>query len=60
MTNKKYEAKGISVQTVLNTWSGTLKNELSLPDNWIKLSGVLVGIRPFEQPWWQRQQAEPP
>jgi ribonuclease HI len=60
MTNKKYEAKGISVQTVLNTWSGTLKNEYSLPDNWIKLSGVLVGIRPFEQPWWQRQQAEPP
>jgi ribonuclease HI len=58
MTNKRYETKAISTQTVLHTWSGTLKNELSLPDNWINYSGVLVGIRPPEQPWWQP--AEPP
>ena len=60
MTNKRYETKAISFQTVLCTWSGTLQDELSLPDNWINYSGVLVGIRPPEQPWWQRQLAEPP
>jgi len=58
MTNKRYETKAISFQTVLCTWSGTLQDELSLPDNWINYSGVLVGIKPPEQPWWQP--AEPP
>jgi ribonuclease HI len=58
MTNKKYETKAISTKTVLHTWSGTLQNESSLPDNWINYSGVLVGIRPPEQLWWQP--AEPP
>jgi ribonuclease HI len=58
MTNKKYETKAISAKTVLNTWSGTLPNELSLPDNWINLPGVLVGIGPSEQPWWR--QTKPP
>jgi hypothetical protein len=57
MTNKKYETKAILAKTVLYTWSGTLQNELSLPENWINCSGVLVGIRPSEQPWWH--QAEP-
>jgi len=54
MTNKKYETKAISAKTVLYTWSGTLQNESSLPENWINCSGVLVGIRPSEQPGWQR------
>ncbi|KAK7028713.1 hypothetical protein R3P38DRAFT_3394715 [Favolaschia claudopus] len=31
---------------VLETWSGVLLNEDSLPDNWINERGVLVGIRP--------------
>ncbi|KAJ7256733.1 hypothetical protein C8J57DRAFT_1074830, partial [Mycena rebaudengoi] len=31
---------------VLNTWSGVLLDEDSLPDNWINSKGVLVGIRP--------------
>ncbi|KAF8207351.1 hypothetical protein K438DRAFT_1575714 [Mycena galopus ATCC 62051] len=31
-------------QTVLNTWSGTLWDEDSLPDDWIKSDRVLVGI----------------
>jgi hypothetical protein len=57
MTNKKYERKAISAKTVLCTWSGTLQNESLLPENWINCSGVLVGIGPPEQPWWQR---EPP
>ena len=58
MTNKKYETKAISAQTVLSTWSGTLHDELSLPDDWINLPGVLVGIRPSERLWWWR--VEPP
>ena len=52
MTNKRYETKAISVQTVLHTWSGTLQHELSLLDNWINYFVVLVGIKPPEQPWW--------
>ncbi|KAJ7724824.1 hypothetical protein DFH07DRAFT_871826 [Mycena maculata] len=31
---------------VLETWSGTLLDEDSLPDDWIKSEGVLVGIWP--------------
>ena len=53
MTNKRYETKAISTKIVLCTWSGTLQNELSLPENWINCSGVLVGIKPSEWPWWQ-------
>ncbi|KAJ7237239.1 hypothetical protein C8J57DRAFT_1087743 [Mycena rebaudengoi] len=33
-------------QLVLNTWSGVLLDEDSLPDNWINTKGVLVGIWP--------------
>jgi ribonuclease HI len=58
MTNKRYKTKAISAKTVLCTWSGTLQSELSLSENWINCSGVLVGIKPPEQPWWQP--AEPP
>ena len=53
MTNKRYETKAISTKIVLSAWSGTLQNELSLPENWINCSGVLVGIKPSEWPWWQ-------
>ncbi|KAF8140910.1 hypothetical protein K438DRAFT_1636758 [Mycena galopus ATCC 62051] len=34
-------------QVVLNTWSGVLLDEDSLPDDWIRSKGVLVGIRPI-------------
>ncbi|KAJ6551930.1 hypothetical protein B0H19DRAFT_950337 [Mycena capillaripes] len=33
-------------QLVLNTWSGTLLDEDSLPDDWTIVKGVLGGIRP--------------
>ncbi|KAJ7721206.1 hypothetical protein B0H16DRAFT_1335464, partial [Mycena metata] len=33
-------------QLVLNTWSGLLLDEDSLPDNWLYTEGVLVGIQP--------------
>ena len=29
MTNRRYEKKAVTIQTVLHTWSGTLQNELS-------------------------------
>ncbi|KAJ6578102.1 hypothetical protein B0H19DRAFT_930983, partial [Mycena capillaripes] len=32
---------------VLNTWSGILWDEDSLPDDWIQSDRVLVGIRPL-------------
>ncbi|KAJ6460550.1 hypothetical protein C8R45DRAFT_842622 [Mycena sanguinolenta] len=35
----------IKKQLVLNTWGGTLFDEDSLPDDWTKTKGVLVGIQ---------------
>ncbi|KAG1859325.1 hypothetical protein DFJ58DRAFT_715721 [Suillus subalutaceus] len=32
----RYGKKAIKIDTVLQTWSGLLKNEDSLPDNWIR------------------------
>ncbi|KAJ7903231.1 hypothetical protein B0H13DRAFT_2025770, partial [Mycena leptocephala] len=34
-------------QMVLNTWSGLLRDEDSLPDDWTLTEGVLVGIWPM-------------
>ncbi|KAJ7225239.1 hypothetical protein B0H12DRAFT_1267750, partial [Mycena haematopus] len=39
----------IKKQLMLNTWSGTLLDEDSLPDDWTKIKGVLVGIRPISR-----------
>ncbi|KAK1217608.1 hypothetical protein PQX77_019729 [Marasmius sp. AFHP31] len=44
-TNKKYERKAVSAETVRETWKNTLTNEESLPEDWMNTnSGVLVGI----------------
>jgi hypothetical protein len=37
----------IKKQLVLDTWSGALLDEDSLPDDWTRSEGVLVGIRPI-------------
>ena len=42
-----FGSHAIKKQLVLNTWSGTLLHEDSLPDDWIRTKGVLVGIRPI-------------
>ncbi|KAF8305880.1 hypothetical protein DL93DRAFT_2127212 [Clavulina sp. PMI_390] len=39
----KLGRKALPRQMVLRTWSGTLANQASLPDDWIGISGVLVG-----------------
>ena len=52
MTGKQYGKKALTKEIVLQTWSGTLQDEQSLPENWIKKPRVLVGIEPLEQPWW--------
>ncbi|KAJ7506053.1 hypothetical protein B0H11DRAFT_1707609 [Mycena galericulata] len=47
LTNRtKFGPLAFKKQLVLNTWSGTLLDEDSLPDDWTKSKGVLVGIRP--------------
>ncbi|KAJ7477435.1 hypothetical protein FB451DRAFT_1032759 [Mycena latifolia] len=47
LTNRaRFGSLATKKQLVLDTWSGTLLDEESLPDDWIKLKGVLVGIRP--------------
>ncbi|KAJ7828294.1 hypothetical protein B0H13DRAFT_1656408 [Mycena leptocephala] len=47
LTNRaQFGSLATKKQLVLDTWSGALLDEDSLPDDWIKLKGVLVGIRP--------------
>ncbi|KAK0442639.1 hypothetical protein EV421DRAFT_1808158 [Armillaria borealis] len=41
---KRYGKKALEEDTVLQTWHNTLQNEDSLPDNWVREPGVLVGI----------------
>jgi hypothetical protein len=50
LTNRtRFGSLAIGKQLVFDTWSGTLLDEDSLPDDWIKSKGVLVGIRPSTQ-----------
>ncbi|KAJ7511531.1 hypothetical protein B0H11DRAFT_1700074 [Mycena galericulata] len=47
LTNRaRFGSLAIKKQLVLNTWSGTLLDEDSLPDDWIKSKGVLVVYGP--------------
>ena len=65
-TNKKYRSSATKKSIVLKTWSGTLKNKHTLPDDWINMPRVLVGMdyqgqrerecisllcQPVEPPW---------
>jgi len=45
---RRWGKKAISVGLVLGTWRGSLHDEQNLPENWIRESGVLVGILPEE------------
>jgi hypothetical protein len=48
LTNKtKFGSLSFNKKLVLNTWSGLLLNEESLPDDWTYEKGVLVGIQPY-------------
>ncbi|KAK0464007.1 hypothetical protein IW261DRAFT_1347495, partial [Armillaria novae-zelandiae] len=40
----KARKRGISTESVLQTWKGVIKNEKGLPEDWTGTSGVLVGI----------------
>ncbi|KAG1771544.1 ribonuclease H-like protein [Suillus occidentalis] len=46
----RYGKKASKIDIVLKTWSGLLKNEDDLPDNWIRQTGVLVGMTPRPPP----------
>jgi len=47
LTDKiKFGPLALKKQLVLNTWSGLLMDEDSLPDDWTH-EGVLVGMRPM-------------
>ncbi len=41
---RKYNKKAILKSVVLGTWQNTLENEESLPEDWTKEIGVLVGM----------------
>jgi hypothetical protein len=42
----KFEKKALSKEVVRKTWKGALLDEETLPVDWLKANGVLVGIRP--------------
>ncbi|KZV81336.1 hypothetical protein EXIGLDRAFT_755641 [Exidia glandulosa HHB12029] len=45
LTHKSRHKRGaLGTQTVLHTWRGLLENEESLPQDWIRRPGCLVGI----------------
>ena len=44
MTHPKYGRKAIPKQLVMQTWSVLLRNEESLPTDWVSKAGGLVGI----------------
>ncbi|KDQ33712.1 hypothetical protein PLEOSDRAFT_1031451 [Pleurotus ostreatus PC15] len=46
MTDENLGKRKVRVKAVLETWKGALREENRLPRNWIKTSGVLVGIGP--------------
>ncbi|KAG1853775.1 hypothetical protein C8R48DRAFT_749589 [Suillus tomentosus] len=46
----RYGKRASKIDTVLKTWSGLLKDEDNLPDNWIRHAGILVGMTPRPPP----------
>ncbi|KAJ7577138.1 hypothetical protein C8J56DRAFT_799003, partial [Mycena floridula] len=45
LTNaSRYGKKALTIKVVLDTWSGALRDEASLPDSWIWEPRVLVGV----------------
>ncbi|KAG1872258.1 hypothetical protein F4604DRAFT_1768278 [Suillus subluteus] len=46
----RFGKKATKIDKVLKTWSGILLNEENLPDNWIRQSGVLVGMTSYRPP----------
>jgi hypothetical protein len=47
LTDKwRYGKKALRTKTVLDTWDEVLWDRTHLPNNWIKHTGVLVGIGP--------------
>ncbi|KAK0502693.1 hypothetical protein EDD18DRAFT_1063755, partial [Armillaria luteobubalina] len=44
LKRKKQKKRGISTESVLRTWSGVVKNEQDLPEDWTGTAGVLVGM----------------
>jgi hypothetical protein len=59
MTNTHYGDKALRKHIVLQTWSGVLKDEASLPEDWTRQSGVLVGIVPLEWQWERKNLVDP-
>ncbi|PBK83041.1 hypothetical protein ARMGADRAFT_945575 [Armillaria gallica] len=41
---KKFQKKVIQISLVLKTWQGMLLQESSLPEDWTRENGVLLGI----------------
>lgn len=45
MTHPRFEKQALSTSAVQRTWSRTIENEKDLPESWVKMKRVLVGIR---------------
>lgn len=46
---RRHKARVLSPNKVISTWQGILKDEHNLPADWLKHTGVLVGIPPLEE-----------
>ncbi|KAK0234450.1 hypothetical protein EDD85DRAFT_774610 [Armillaria nabsnona] len=44
MTHKRFGKKALNKDLVMRTWSGSILNEHQLPEDWMEVGGVLVGI----------------
>ncbi|KAJ6589681.1 hypothetical protein B0H19DRAFT_1058667 [Mycena capillaripes] len=49
-TNASDATISVKPALVLQTWSSTLQNEDKLPENWLRVPKVLVGIGPLPPP----------
>ena len=47
-TKTKYGVRTVPRETVLRTWSGVLKDEDHLPEDWTRNTRVLVGMELLE------------
>lgn len=58
MTHPRFETKALSPRAVERTWSRIIQDEDLLPENWVRTTRVLVGIRLPEH--WRGQHRHPP
>ena len=55
-THQKFGSDATKKDVVLKTWSRTLKNKNTFPDDWINMPRVLLGVEYYE--WRGRESTQ--